>query len=59
MAIAEIKQFEFDRKKNELLYNVETAYRNLQKTFKILAITQAGKKQVELHLKDVQNLFLA
>ncbi|MBN2412052.1 TolC family protein [candidate division KSB1 bacterium] len=57
LALAENKQFDYDRKKSELLYNVETAYRNLQKTVKILAITQAGEKQVELHLKDVQNFY--
>jgi len=57
LALEDNKQSDYDRKKNELLYNVETAYRNLQKTVKILAITRAGQKQVELHLKDVRNFY--
>ena len=57
LALADNKQFDYEHKKNELLYHVEAAYRNVQKMIKILEITQTGKKQVERHLKDVQNFY--
>ncbi len=57
LALADNKQYEYQRKKNELLYQVEVGYRNVQQTMQILEITRTGQKQVEQHLKDVQNFY--
>ncbi len=54
---ADSKKVDYDRLYSELMYKVETAYRNVQKAEMFIEISQTAKEQVESHLLDMRNFY--
>ncbi len=53
---ASATQKEFDKDRNDLVYNTKLAYWNLSKVTELAAVVSENVEQIRAHLKDVQNL---
>lgn len=53
---AQATQKEYDRDKNDLVYNTRAAYWNLSKAIELENVVNETVEQIKTHLKDVQNM---